>query len=574
MTKFKKILTNWRVIILLVVLLLMIVSIHPAPFNEGVAIRSIAKDSAASLAGIQSPKQTIRPVARERILSMNNIPINTVADYYDFTKTLEINQTFQIKTDKQIYLVTTKEAFQTITLNETELKEVNETILVNKTINETIVPVNETITKLVEVNKIEKASLGLEDIGISVYEAPKTNVKKGLDLQGGTRVLLQPEKKISEEEMEILLANMRQRLNIYGLTDIVVREAGDLSGNQYILVEIAGATKEEVKDLLAKQGKFEAKIGSERVFSGGQDITYVCRSANCAGIDPTSGCGLLGDGSWACRFRFSISLSPEAASRQAELTKNLDVIPSGTGEEYLSEKLILFLDDEEVDQLNIGADLKGRAVTDIEISGGGSGGAEQEAIFDALKNMKRLQTILITGSLPVKLDLVKTDTISPVLGEGFLRSSLLIAVLAIIVVTVVVFIRFKKIQIVAPMFFTMVSEAVMLLGMASLISWNIDLAAIAGIIVAVGTGVDDQIIITDEVIRGEKQLYNWKERIKRAFFIIFAAYFTTVVAMLPLMSAGAGLLKGFALITILGVSIGVFITRPAYAAVIEILLKE
>ena len=40
------------------------------------------------------------------------------------------------------------------------------------------------------------------------------------------------------------------------------------------------------------------------------------------------------------------------------------------------------------------------------------------------------------------------------------------------------------------------------------------------------------------------------------------------------MFAGAGLLKGFALTTIIGVSIGVFIARPAYAAVIEILLKE
>jgi preprotein translocase subunit SecD len=42
----------------------------------------------------------------------------------------------------------------------------------------------------------------------------------------------------------------------------------------------------------------------------------------------------------------------------------------------------------------------------------------------------------------------------------------------------------------------------------------------------------------------------------------------------PLLFAGAGLLKGFALTTILGISIGVFITRPAYAAAVEILLKK
>jgi preprotein translocase subunit SecD len=44
--------------------------------------------------------------------------------------------------------------------------------------------------------------------------------------------------------------------------------------------------------------------------------------------------------------------------------------------------------------------------------------------------------------------------------------------------------------------------------------------------------------------------------------------------MIPLIFAGAGMLKGFALTTIIGVSVGVFITRPAYASIIEILLKE
>jgi preprotein translocase subunit SecD len=67
---------------------------------------------------------------------------------------------------------------------------------------------------------------------------------------------------------------------------------------------------------------------------------------------------------------------------------------------------------------------------------------------------------------------------------------------------------------------------------------------------------------------------NWKDRIKNAFFIIMASYFTMVVAMIPLLSAGAGLLKGFAITTILGVSIGVFITRPAFAVIAETLLRR
>ena len=52
------------------------------------------------------------------------------------------------------------------------------------------------------------------------------------------------------------------------------------------------------------------------------------------------------------------------------------------------------------------------------------------------------------------------------------------------------------------------------------------------------------------------------------------AYMTTLVGMMPLLWAGAGLLKGFALTTIAGISFGVLIARPAYAIVIEKLLRE
>jgi len=565
--KIKKIFTNPRVVIVLICILLAVVAIHPNPNATGVTIRTVTQNSSAALAGIESAKPTTKPVSRERITAINNRPIKDLQDYYDIINTLKANISVRIKTNKGVYTLFTKEKIEIIELNETEKKVVTEEVY-NETTNTT-----KKITKIIEIPKTITKVTGMEDIGLQVYESPKTNIKKGLDLQGGTRVLLQPEEKLLANEMDILLENMKYRLNIYGLSDIVVREASDLSGNQFILVEIAGANQEEVKELLAKQGKFEARIGNETVFKGGQDITYVCRSADCSGIDPNQPCGTSGN-QWFCRFRFGISLSPEAAERQAELTKDLEVITENN-EDYLSEKLILFLDDSYVDELFIGADLKGRAVTDIQISGSGSGNTEQEAMFNTLKNMKRLQTILITGSLPVKLDIVKMDAISPVLGEEFIRSAILIGLVAILAVGIVVYIRYRRFEVTIPMILTSVTEVTILLGIASIIGWNIDLAAIAGIIIAVGTGVDHQIVISDETLRGEiSQIFDWKQRFKRAFFIIMSAYFTTVVAMIPLLLAGAGLIKGFALMTIMGVSIGVFIARPAFASAIEILLRD
>ena len=128
-----------------------------------------------------------------------------------------------------------------------------------------------------------------------------------------------------------------------------------------------------------------------------------------------------------------------------------------------------------------------------------------------------------------------------------------------------------------PIMFTLTIEMIMLLGVAALVGWNLDLAAIAGIIITVGTGVNDQIVITDEVLSGGgevRRIVNWKERIKGAFFIVIGAYLTITAAMVPLLFAGAGLLKGFAITTMIGIFIGAFITRPAFAQAVEILLKE
>ncbi len=573
--KLKKIFLNVRVIILLVFLVLAVVAINPRPFTKGIAIANVITNSSASIAGIQQPSPTTRLVSRERILEINRITIKNVGDYYNFVDTLEINQSIQVKTNRRLYILTTKEKFENVETNETELVQVEEVVKVNKTINGTLREVNETVSKTIERKKTKKESRGMEDIGFRVIEAPKSNIRKGLDLQGGTRVLLQPEEFLNPSDLGFLMDNMQERLNVFGLTDLVIRDASDLSGNQYILVEIAGATEEEISILLAKEGKFEAKIGNITVFRGGQDITFVCRSVDCAGLDPNDPCQ-AGGGQWSCGFAFAISMSQDAAERFAMATRDLSVISSpGQGGGYLSRPMKLFLDDAKVDELNIASGLRGRAQTDIQISGPGVGLTQQEAVFNALNSMKRLQTVLITGSLPVKLDIVKIDTISPVLGEEFVKNALFVGLLALIAVVIVFLIRYRKIQIILPMVVTSVSELVILLGVAALIGWNIDLAAVAGIIIAIGIGVDHQIVITDEILKGETStIFNWKERIKGAFFIIMASYFTLFVAMIPLVFAGAGLLKGFAITTLIGASIGVFISRPVYAKLIEILLKE
>lgn len=424
---------------------------------------------------------------------------------------------------------------------------------------------NKSVKTIIQTKESEIVLFSNQPPEITVSEIPKTNIKLGLDLVGGSRALIQAkDKKLSSKEVADLVAITTNRLNEFGLTDLKVLPISDLTGNHFMLIEIAGATPKDLRELVEKQGKFEAKIVNETVFIGGErDITSVCRSdAACAFIERCQ----QSQGRHFCNFQFSVYLSEEAAERHAEITKDLGVNMTQQGN-YLSEKLDLFLDDKLVNSLLISEGLKGRVTTQIAISGSGAGETREDAYNNAVEGMKKLQTILITGSLPYKLEIVKLDTISPLLGKEFIRSILMAGLAALGVVSLVIFFRYKKIKSSLALLITSISEIIIILGIASLIEWNLDLPSIAGILATIGVGIDQQIIILDEA-RQEISL-SIKQRMKRAFTIILGAYFTAVVALIPLLWAGAGLLKGFAVTTIIGITAGVLITRPAFVDMVK-----
>ncbi len=405
---------------------------------------------------------------------------------------------------------------------------------------------------------------------ISVIDIPKTNIKTGLDLSGGSRALVKAkEHELTSAEINDLVNVMSNRFNVYGISDMTIRPVTDLTGNNFILIEIAGTTPKDLENLISQQGKFEAKIGNETAFVGGEkDITSVSRSGQESGV---YSCSQIAQEQYSCEFRFVVYLSEQAAQRHADITKNLEVNSTSQGN-YLSQKLDLYLDDTLVDSLLISEGLKGRVTTQIQISGSGAGATKSDAYDVAVKEMNNLQTILITGSLPFQLEIVKLDTISPTLGKNFSKYILLAGLVALFLVAIIVFIRYRTRSSIAPLI-VCTSEIIITLGIAAFIKWDLDLPSIAGILAAIGTGVDDQIVILDEAKQKEESL-GLKQRIKRAFTIILGAYFTVVASLLPLWWAGAGLLKGFVFTTLIGISVGVLITRPAFADMVKLIEEK
>jgi preprotein translocase subunit SecD len=192
------------------------------------------------------------------------------------------------------------------------------------------------------------------------------------------------------------------------------------------------------------------------------------------------------------------------------------------------------------------------------------------------KKARELQIHLSAGALPVNVEVIGSGQVSADLGEKFKEQIAIAGIIALLTVAFVIYFRYRQPNIIVPMLATSFSEVLIILGFTVLVGFQLDLPTITGIIAVIGTGVDHLIIITDEVLAGGAMPPDkvYKSRLTKAFAIIMAAAATVIIAMSPLLIMGFGALRGFAIITIIGVLIGVGIARPAYAVIIQGLLVE
>lgn len=495
-----------------------------------------------------------------------------------------------------------------------------------------------------------------------------TNINQGLELQGGARVLIQPQFPANatvSDKSEItqqVINTLKTRVEAFGYQGMSIRSVSSLTGSQqWVQVEMAGANTTQLKDLVTRQGQFFASLSLRT--SPGDTITFGETTFNVSGsnetleiagktaqpgdtitlstdefdipvkyqnrtngqyyllarafsgseitgvnINPTrSGVSPQGAG---YQFQFQISVTQTAANRELAIAQNFEKGPGTSSNPGRLEntRLVLTLDNNVMNALTISNVFKDQAVTTPTISGGANSSTEAE------RQMNEMISILRSGALPVPIEVVSTNQVSARLGQQFFQTALIAILASVVGVGILIFIRYNNPAVALPITLTGFSEVLILLGVFStadisplfvavvtvptilglyaglrngeltalslpigtmFLIWamqyspSMDLAAIAGIIAAVGTGVDDQIIITDE--RAYERVKSLKKRLKRAFFIIFTSAASTIGAMLPVMAIGAGAVRGFAITTILGVLIGITVTRPAYARILDII---
>jgi preprotein translocase subunit SecD len=200
------------------------------------------------------------------------------------------------------------------------------------------------------------------------------------------------------------------------------------------------------------------------------------------------------------------------------------------------------------------------------IQGASLGASYEERRQYAIDQMKKIKSILSGGALPVRLELGSSMTVPPSLGKEFLSYSVVGAILAFIAVMAIVVIRYRKPAAIPPLIFTPVVEMILLVAILGGVG-TLDLAAIAGLFSAMGSAVDAQIVVSDDLLSTKELTKDIaRQKVKRSFYIITRDAAVLAVAVLPLLFSNLVEIIGFVTAMLLGTILNIIITTQVYDA--------
>jgi preprotein translocase subunit SecD len=378
---------------------------------------------------------------------------------------------------------------------------------------------------------------------------------------------------LTQQTRDEAISVLSGKVNQAGLSGSTVQQVTSGTGEFFILVEVPGQSRQDVIDLIQERGNVRIDI-----YHQNDSGEYVTERAVLTQSDFQSV-------STATRNEQSgphvpVSIRQDSAERFQRTAAETGVAqPGGSRCTYQQNPettepcMLLVVDDEVVNSFGMDGGLA-QSMRD------GTWARDSSFILTttSFEEAQRIAINLRAGALPAELDIQggTTSFISPTQGENFRTNALIVGILSVLAVAGVVFVRYREPKVALPMIVTAFSEVIILLGFAAYLGYPLDLAVIAGFIAVIGTGVDDLIIIADEVMsQGDVSSQKvFDSRFKRAFWVIGVAAATTIVAMSPLAVLSLGDLRGFAIFTILGVLVGVLITRPAYGDILRYLMTD
>ncbi|MCQ2735859.1 MAG: protein translocase subunit SecD [bacterium] len=372
--------------------------------------------------------------------------------------------------------------------------------------------------------------LGITILAVFLMCNPNTkkyHIKLGLDLRSGTHMavkLLETEDyttgemiKIDDDIIATAMDVFQRRLNPEGNKEIIIQR----EGADRLIIEIPEETNvKKAEELVKKVGllEFKSKDPLTGEWRTGLTGAYLQRNKSSVGMDA--------NGKPYVSFNFN--------KKGAEIFGRMT-------QDNLKKSIAIYFD---------GKEISAPVVQSVIMGGSGQISGENMSI-DECENLKVLMN---SGSLPVKVEILESMTVDPMLGQESLKASLVAGIigLAIVCIFMVWYYRVPGLMAaIALLIYTIISLSTMVAG-----GFVLTLPGIAGFILSIGMAVDANVLIferlKEELWDGKSLKSSIEIGFKRAFDPILDGHVTTFLGALIIYLLGATTMKGFGLTLMIG----------------------
>ncbi len=346
-----------------------------------------------------------------------------------------------------------------------------------------------------------------------------STVKQGLDLQGGTHVVLQavetPDAKVDDDAMNRSVKIIERRVNELGLTEPVIQR----QGKDRIIVELPGVKDpEKAIAMLGRTALLEFRNMEGKTVMTGKDLK------DSKAVAEQNGQAVV-----------TLDFTAEGGQKFADLTmKNV------------GKQIAILLD--------------GEVLTAPVVNEPITGGKAQISGSKNMEDAEHLAILLRSGSLPVKLEVMENRTVGPTLGQDSKDKSVKAFGIGLAGIFLFMLLYYRASGFVADI--ALLLYTLILLAIMKALNATLTLPGIAGIILSIGMAVDANVLIferfKEEVLAGRTMRSALDAGFSRAFVTIFDSNVTTLMAAAVLFYLGTGPIRGFAITLALGVLVSMF----------------
>ena len=193
-----------------------------------------------------------------------------------------------------------------------------------------------------------------------------------------------------------------------------------------------------------------------------------------------------------------------------------------------------------------------------------------------IEEAKDLATVLNSGNLEARVNIVQSEIVGPTLGKESIKSGLLSFLGAFILVILYMFFYYSRAGLVADL--ALFANVFFIVGVLASMGAVLTLPGIAGIVLTLGMAVDANVIIyervREEVRAGKGIRVAVDEGFKHSYSAIIDGNVTTLITAIVLCIFGSGPIQGFATTLIIGILSSLFTAILVSRMIIEARLKR